>query len=67
MEGDRSLVDEEAVADHRETQSFCPHPLLILIKGPLQDKQPLPTLEFTQPRPAETRVMISKRSLTSLV
>lgn len=51
----RSLVDEEAVADHRETEPFCFFffftPFLILIKGPLQDKQCLPTLQFTQRGP----------------
>ncbi len=46
--------DEEAVADHRETEPFLlffPPPFLILIKGPLQDKQCLPTLQFKQRGP----------------
>lgn len=64
----KSLVDEEAVADHQETEPFSVLclPFLILIKGPLQDKQCLPTYAAVQTvEPAETQAMISKRSLTS--
>lgn len=43
-------------------------PFLILIKGPVQDKQCLPTYAAVQTvEPTETQAMISKRSLTSLV
>lgn len=59
--------DEEAAADHRQTEPlllFFPPPFLILIKVSVQDKQCLPTLQFKH-RPAETRALTSKCSLTS--